>query len=184
MIVWRISSHIEASVHPAVSNIWADGRVLDKATDHGELWVEHSNGNASLVLLVPGLTHQGSQGVEDELVLVGAHGNGALGQLGVPEVARLEDWVEDDVAHGEVDFQGHGRGPGEDGDWLGRGAVLDPEFNVEDRFFASDFDALSLSHSEQGAWVLWVDGESHVAFVSADCFEFWEDGHDVFAEDR
>jgi len=180
VVVWSVGGHAEAGVHPSVGDVWAHGRVLDEATDHGKVWVELSDWDAGLVHLVPGLSHQGADGVEHEVVLVGAHLHGTVGEGGVPEVSGLEHWVENDVAHREVRVHLHGRLESEHGLWCSIVFSHSEELNVEHGLWTSDNDAVLHRERDHIVLVSWINCESEVALISANILELWKNHEEVF----
>jgi len=52
-IVWCISSHIETSIKPSISDIWGHSGVFEKTTNHSGLRNKFTKRSTRLVLSVP-----------------------------------------------------------------------------------------------------------------------------------
>lgn len=113
--------------------------------------------------LIPGLSHQGANRVEHEVVLVSAHLYGTLGKSSVPEVSGLEHWVENYVAHGEVRLHLHGGLESEHGLWCSIGFGHSEKLNVEHGLRTSDNDTLGHRERDHIVLVSWINCESEVA---------------------
>lgn len=142
--------HTEATIDPTILNIWSQGRVFDKTTKHGELWIEVSDGPSLFPLGVESISLSLKKLGELIIEIVHLDTDDVFHSLGVFNEDVLDNWEEDEVVHGYVgmSLKIHGK---ENSNFI-RGSLIraDELYSSNEILFVTNNDTVFLTEGNWG----------------------------------